>query len=1199
MILKSLEIRGFKSFPDKTVLTFGNGITAVVGPNGSGKSNLSDAIRWVLGEQSNKALRGSKMEDVIFNGTENGSQSRKAVGFAEVSLTIDNCDRRLQFDADEVRVTRRYYRSGESEYLLNNATVRLKDIQMLFMDTGLGRDGYSIIGQGRIDEIVSSRSEDRREIFEEAAGIAKYRYRKTEAERRLNNTEDNLLRLRDILKELEERVGPLEHQAKKAEKFLTYAAEKKDLEIGLWLYNISKSRDTMRELSDKLEVARTDYDNATKSIDEIEAQIESVSNLSTELTIQMETLRQSAISFDEGAASKEAEVLVKQNDIAHYQENIARLENELAQQDSGDQQLSTQADSYQKQIDEKLSLIAMEQKELDLLNEKMDALSRSNDEAGNRLEEQNAASTNLAKLLADARVRQVSFESTITEIENQIQQLTASIDGLKEAAEKALAEKADAEKAFSVCSEKVDSLQNTLEGYQLRYSTRNEKAEKAKNQAETAKLDVEQIKRRISILEDLERTMEGFAGSTRLVLKQSERGILSGLYGAVSQLIETPSDLSLAIETALGNAAQNVICETEKDAKRAINFLKNENAGRVTFLPVETVKGNPLKEMDVIKEPGIRGIASDLISYNKKFQSIMTNLLGHVVIADDLDTATEVGRKYGHRFRIVTLDGQVVNAGGSLTGGSHVKGAGLLSRRTEIERLAEKQKELEQKAKEAEEAYLSLQQEAASSQATLSGAQGELATAQEDKIRLEVELHRLTEKAESATNAVSNCEEEIISLQNRIEESRASAKQAETDVVDLTKKQENIESIILTISGGQSEIAATRDQLTTQIADVKLVIVGYEKEIEGIRFSMSGIEERRKDADGYRNSVEAQINELKGRITEIENTIVSLQEEVVKGHAHAQEARDAVDALIQKQTDGEISITDLRNKSRDLSSEKERLSGEVARLEEKAAYAEQETDEIIRKLYEEYELTRAQAEEVATIPEDIPEATRRLNELRNKIRALGNVNVGAIEEYKDVSERYNFLSEQVKDVEISKKELLDLINDLTTQMREMFVVRFKQINDNFKVIFTDLFGGGKACLKLEDPDDILNSGILMDIQPPGKVVLNLNALSGGEKALTAISLLFAILKVTPSPFCVLDEIEAALDDVNVTRFASFLRRMTDETQFIVITHRRGTMEEADVLYGVTMQEKGVTKLLELRASEVEARLGIDLNNMDS
>ncbi|MBP5303953.1 MAG: chromosome segregation protein SMC [Clostridia bacterium] len=1199
MILKSLEIRGFKSFPDKTVLTFGQGITAVVGPNGSGKSNISDAIRWVLGEQSNKALRSGKMEDVIFNGTENGNQSRKAVGFAEVSLTIDNHDRRLDFDADEVRVTRRYYRSGESEYLLNNTTVRLKDVQMLFMDTGLGRDGYSIVGQGRIDEIVASKSSDRREIFEEAAGIAKYRYRKTEAERRLANAEENLLRLNDILKELEERVGPLEHQAKKAEIFLTYAAEKKDLEIGIWLHNLSKAKDTMNTLSGNLEAARQEYETASKSIEDIEKEIENVTSQSSELTVQMETLRQSAIRFDEEASKKEADVMVLKNDIAHFEEDIKRLETDRDTQNSSDQQLDEQLASYEKEIAEREALIEKTTKQQQLLEEKMEALSKSISEHDTRIEEQNTLAVSIAKDLADARVKQGSEESALTEIRAQLSQLESSIPQLEQVCVEAQKEKDEAEKALNVCSETVESLQNTLSGYELRFQTKKDKAEKAKTAYENARLDAEEAKRRVAILEDLERNMDGYSGSTKIILKQSERGALPGICGAVSQLIETPSELSLAIETALGNAAQNVICETENDAKRGITFLKNENAGRVTFLPVETVKGNLLKEDGIENEIGVRGLAADLISYDKKFRSIFVNLLGHVVVADDLDTATAIGRKYGHRFRIVTLDGQVVNAGGSLTGGSHVRGAGLLSRRGEIEGLIEKQKASEKAYQEAKESYTVLEQEASAAQAAFTGAQGELTTAQEDKIRLEGEHHRLSDNLTHATESLESCKTDIETLTTRITEVETNIANAKTLVEDLTAKQDNIESIITTISGGQDEIASSRTDLSTKLSDVRLEIVGYEKEIEGIRGSMSNLEERKKDADGFRASINDQIEEIRQKIEEKNTEIVGLQEQAALGHQHAQDARDTVDDLLNQQLSGETSVTELRNKSRELSNDKERLSNEVTRLEEKVERAEQETDDITRKLYEEYELTKSQAEEVATIPENIPEANRRLNELRSKIRALGNVNVGAIEEYKEVSERYNFLSEQVKDVEISRKEILTLINDLTTQMREMFVVRFKQINESFGKIFVELFGGGKASLKLENEDDILESGILMDIQPPGKVVLNLNALSGGEKALTAISLLFAILRVTPSPFCVLDEIDAALDDVNVNRYASFLRNMTEDTQFIVITHRRGTMEEADVLYGVTMQEKGVTKLLELRASEVEEQLGIQLEDMNS
>ena len=1190
MLLKSLEIKGFKSFPDKTVLTFGDGITAVVGPNGSGKSNISDAIRWVLGEQSNKALRGSKMEDVVFNGT----SSRKSLGYAEVSLTINNEKRFLDFDADEVCVTRRYYRSGESEYMLNNATVRLKDIQLLFMDTGLGRDGYSIIGQGRIEDIVSSRSDDRREIFEEAAGIAKYRYKKNEAERRLQNAEDNLLRLRDILQELEDRIGPLETQSNKAKKFLAYADEKKGLEIGLWLHTLDTSRDVLRELGGKLELARTQYDNAAAAIADVEAKIEEIGNKAADLTVQMDELTRAAAAFEEDAVRHEGEIAVRRNDIDHHNENIARMQAEQAQQSVSVEQLDEERATRLADIDSKKEQIAAAEKERLALSEKMDALSRDSDEAGNKMEEENRHAADLAKQIADVRVREVTGESSLAEINTRLSQLNAAVLLKKDQSEAAAAEKKECSLAVATCKEKIDSLQNAVTGYSLRHKSRSDKAEAARVIAEKLRLDVEDHRRRLRILEELERSMEGFSGSTKAVMKQAGRGALRGILGPVAGLLEAKADVALAIETALGNNAQNVVCETESDAKSAIRFLKNENAGRVTFLPLETIRGGTLDEKELKGQTGYVGIASDLISYDKKYTDVMESLLGRTAVAEDLDCATALAKKTGYRIKFVTLDGQLVHAGGSLTGGSHVKGAGLLSRRTEMDKLSTALKEMEEKSQKANADYISAKEDAAAAEAALSGAQGELTTAQEDGIRLEAELRRVTELAENGDQAVADCVNEIETLNARIVEIRADMEAAGKESAALIKEQTAIETKLTELSGGRAEMTAAREELSAQMAELKLQEHGFEKEIEALQAVIEGIDRRKTDSDGATKLLQGQIELLKLQIEAVEKEILDLQAQADECRKNAAASREQMENLIKERTNGEQSVTALRQASKEQMEEKERLSGEVARLEEKAFRAEAETDEIVRKLYEEYELTRAEAEAQTEPIENVPEAQKRLTELRSKIRALGTVNVDAIEEFKEVSERYAFLSEQVKDVEISRKELLDLINDLTTQMREMFVDRFNQINKHFGIVFAELFGGGKAELKLEEPDDVLHSGIQMNIQPPGKVILNLDALSGGEKALTAIALLFAILKVTPSPFCVLDEIEAALDDVNVSRYAQFLRRMTDETQFIVITHRRGTMEEADVLYGVTMQESGVTKLLELRASEVEERLGMKL-----
>ena len=683
MILKSLELQGFKSFPDKTVLTFGQGMTAVVGPNGSGKSNISDAIRWVLGEQSTKSLRGSKMEDVIFNGT----AARRAVGFAEVSLVIDNTARRLDYDNDEVKVTRRYYRSGESEYLLGGATVRLKDVQMLFMDTGLGRDGYSIIGQGRIGDIVASKSEERREIFEEAAGIAKYRYRKNEAERRLSGTEDNLLRLRDILQELEERVGPLAQQAEKAKKFLEYAGEKKELEIGLWLHTLEVSREALRELTSKLELARTQYDGAGEAIDEQEAEIERIAQEAQRIAVQIEEVRRGAQALEEEAARCDGDAAVLRNDIFHNTDNIARLQEEIEQSRAGGRDFDREIARLLGEAEEKRAAAAQAEAERLALTEQMEGLSRSSDEVSGRMEALSRQAADIALRIADIRVKGVTGESSLQEISLRLSQLADGIalrNAHKEAAEKEADECAEALRA---CGEKVESLQNAAKGCELRYQSRASRLDAAKQEADRLGLDAEEKRRRARLLADLERNMEGFTGSVKTVMRQAERGALRGIRGPVTRLIETAADTALAVETALGAATQNIVVETEDNAKQAIRYLKENNGGRATFLPLSSVKGNLLTEPGLDAEPGFVGMAAALVKYDSEYEGVVRSLLGRTAVAEDMDYAVAIARKYRYRFRVVTLDGQVVNAGGSMTGGSSVKSAGLLSRRAEIERI--------------------------------------------------------------------------------------------------------------------------------------------------------------------------------------------------------------------------------------------------------------------------------------------------------------------------------------------------------------------------------------------------------------------------------------------------------------------------------------------------------------------------------
>lgn len=1190
MILKSLELHGFKSFPDKTVLNFSGGITAVVGPNGSGKSNISDAIRWVLGEQSSKSLRGAKMEDVIFNGT----AQRRPMGYAEVTLTINNETRMLECDSDEVRVTRRCYRSGGSEYQLNGATVRLEDIRLLFMNTGLGRDGYSIIGQGRIDEIVTSRSQNRREILEEAAGIAKYRYKKEKAENSLKKAQENLDRLHDILQELEDRVGPLEQQAAKAKKFLELAGEKKTLEIGLWLRTMNESRGTLRDLDAKLENARLQYDQAGENVDAFAEEVERIAAKAQELEVQMDAIRRQAAALEEQAAACDSRVAVLNNDIFHNTENIRRVQEDIAAADEGNTHIEEDIAARYGEIEEKKAAIQAAEAEQLRLTDEMDTLARSSDETSGQMEQLSKAAADLALELSETRVRSVTNESSLQEITLRLSQLAAGSAQRTSLAESAAAELKESEEALTVCADKVESLQNALAGYEYRYKNRSEKLAAAKEALDKRGLDVEEKQRRVRMLEEMERNLDGFQQSVKMILKQGERGALPGIHGAVSRLIRAEAAYALAIETALGAAAQNLVCDREDDAKRAIAYLKENKAGRATFLPLATTKGNRLAEIPE-NDPGFVGLACDLVQCEPQYEGVARSLLGRTVVAEDLDYAVSIARRHGYKFRIVTLDGQVVNAGGSMTGGSSIKGAGLLSRRAEIDRLKGDVTKLMETLETERQKFRLMQQDVAAVEAQLTGARGELTTAQEDKIRLEGEVRRLREQAEQNRRAAEDAMAEIETLSRRAESCRVAIAQAQEETAALTERQKATEAELATLTGGRQQLAQQRETLSATIAEQKLAAFSAEKEIQSLQTAIAELRARQQDAAGHRLLLEKQIADYEAANTAIEEKIRLAQEEAAGLRAQSAASGDAIAALVKERTAGEARQTELRLQSREKTDERERLGREVTRLEEKTAGIRQSVDDLTRRLYEEYELTRLEAEAVAQPIEDAAAATRRVTELKNKIRALGSVNVDAIEEFKEVNERYQFMKTQVADVENTKDELLRQISDLTGQMREVFIERFKQINYQYGIVFAELFGGGKGELRLSDPEDILGSGIDMFIQPPGKVILNLEALSGGEKALAATALLFAILKVTPSPFCVLDEVEAALDDVNVDRYARYLRRICDRSQFIAITHRRGTMEEADTLYGVTMQERGVSKLLELRASEVEQKLGLKLD----
>lgn len=1188
MILKALEMQGFKSFPDKTVLEFNKGITAVVGPNGSGKSNISDAVRWVLGEQSTKTLRGSKMEDVIFSGTD----VRKAKGFAEVTLRLDNTDRSLNKDSDEVSVTRRYYRSGDSEYLVNGESARLRDVNELFMDTGLGRDGYSIVGQGKIADMVSPKASERRDMLEEAAGISHFRYRRGDAIKRLAQAEENLVRLRDILSELESRVGPLKAQSEKAQKFIVLAGERKNLEIGIWLNTIDKTGEKMRDQEHKIEIAEASHKEAQDELSKIGEMIDKAADGTRDINIKLEEIRNSASGFEEKLSDIDSQIKVAENSILHNNETIERINRDKAAENETEQNIDAAVSAARECIQKAEEQIADATRQMDELSKQEETYRLSSSEFSDRAAALSGEISALSVRLADCRVTAETANSSIEEIRSRISAIDESMGTRKDDYDALLKRKADAEAELKEIQDEIVSVKNAIDGYTLRFENRGKKADSVKLAIDEKQRELHKGQDRVRLLEDLEKNMEGYFGAVKAVMKESGRGALRGIYGPVSQLITVKDKYSAAIETALGAAVQNIVVDNETDAKRAMGFLKEHRAGRATFLPITAIKGRVLSEQGLDDQYGFVSIASDLVSYDNKYSEIIRWLLGRTAVAEDIDSAIAIAKKYSYRFRIVTLDGQVINAGGSMTGGSRVQNAGILSRGNEIERLkgslASMQKELDGMLSD----YKLLSEDASAAKAELEGAEGDLLRAKEENIRREGELKLASDKLASVSSGVKELLEEKETLEKRIESVSSGAEAARSQIDELKETLENKEKELESITGDSKTLQKNREEVASKAAEIRLRIVSLQKDVEANTDEITRLKNRKTGHLDRLSELDGEIREIEEKNDELRALTERLSADEKALKANHGDAQNQINKLISQRDELEKQANDLRLHERAKSEERERLSGDIARLEERKIAMRNEYDNLTSKLYDEYQLTRREAAALEIEIDDYSLAAKRLAELKSQIRALGSVNVSAIEEYKEVSERYEFLSGQINDVETSRAELNKMIDDLTGKMAEQFREQFNRINSCFGQTFIELFGGGKAELRLEDERDVLGSDIEIKVQPPGKNVQNINLLSGGEKGLSAIALLFAILKVTPAPFCIFDEVEAALDDVNVSRYAQYVRRMTKNTQFILITHRRGTMEEADVLYGVTMQEKGVSKLLELKTAEMAKKLGL-------
>lgn len=1182
-------MQGFKSFPDKTELNFGKGITAVVGPNGSGKSNISDAVRWVLGETSTKSLRGSKMEDVIFGGT----SKRKALGFAQVMLTLDNSDGTLKDHGEIVTVTRRYYRSGESEYKIDGESVRRKDIHELFMDTGLGSDGYSMVGQGKIDSIISAKNEDRRELFEEAAGISRFRHKRKDAERRLDQAQENLVRLLDILGELESRVGPLKKQSEKAQKFLEYSEEKKTLEIGVWLNKINRFTVELREQEHKIDAVKASYEVSENDLAAIEKELEEVAEKVTSINLAIEQSRLGASGYEEEALRKDGEISVLNATLEHNNETIERLTADITDADGTGATIDEQIDAKNKTIAENEKLIADKKAELESVANELSKVQNENMEISDKTVELNQTLTALTIKLSDSKVKMSQATSSIDEINSRKDTIASQIEATQKDIDYTQSQADESNKNLEFLKEQIDEYENSLGGYQMKVDAKKQKAEKIKQDVERLARQMAEKSDRARVLEDLKKNMEGFSGAVKAVLKQSQSKALPGIHGTLSQLITVDNENSTAIEIALGAAMQNVVVSTESDAKRAINYLKQNNVGRATFLPISAIKPRYMEEKNLDDNFGFVDVASNLVDCDEQYRDIVENLLGRVMVVEDIDCAIAISKRYKNRYKIVTLDGQVMNPGGSMSGGSKGKGSGVLSRANLIEELKSEAQKIGDELKDVQAELKKAVEDANSAVADLQGADADLRNAKEEYIRAEGDAKLISDKLQSFINQRDTMCREQENSEGRILLFNQAVENAKQEAVEIEKQMADTEAELNNVSTGAKELSSKRDEIREKTEQINLELVTLTKDSEAARLSVEELELRKSTQSDRVKNITDEINGIKAKNENLMLSINDVKAQADELRQKASESNDAVTQKIEDRNELEKRSNELRAKEKATLTDKEKLSGDIVRLEERKANMKKEYDELGDMLFEQYELTKPEAQALGIVIDDMAEAKKRLHEIKVAIRGLGSINVGAIEEYKEVSERYNFLKEQTDDIEQSKKELAKIIDDLTSSMSEKFMTQFNKINTEFKTCFADFFGGGNGEIILEEPDNCLESAIEIKIQPPGKSVQNINLFSGGEKSLAAMALLFSVLKVQPSPFCIYDEVEAALDDVNVERFAKYMRRMTDKTQFISITHRRGTMEEADVLYGVTMQEKGVSKLLELQSAELAQQMGLE------
>lgn len=1187
MYLKSIEIQGFKSFPDHTEIDLSRGITAIVGPNGSGKSNIVDAVRWVLGEQSTKTLRGGKMEDVIFGGT----TKRAPSGYAQVSLTIDNAEGILPIEYAEITVTRRYYRSGESEFFLNRKSVRLKDVHELFMDTGLGRDGYSIIGQGKIDDILAVKSGDRREIFEEAAGITKFRYRKDEAQKKLEGTEENLVRIRDIVGELTVQVEPLAVQAKKAQSFLLLRDDLRVLEVSTWCAQLTR-------IKESLSAHRVDFDNAERmlsakksKIEDCYKNIEDYSDSIRRCDMELENIRNESARCAGDDGEIKSFIAVCDTEIKNAEQNIDRLRGELGESELRADNLENQKQSRQ----DRIAQIEQNDKQIYATIMSLESQNSEKDvhaaEFSQKLTEHTDELRALRAKQSECGVEYGSAKSAVDEIAPRCETIDVQMHELNESLAELSARNLTLVAQEEKHKEDAQSAQNMLNGFALLATNMEKKAELAKEKWAQAERAFNAAHDRISLLSAMEREYEGFSRAVRAVMQASQAGALKNIHGTVAEIIKTPDEYGIAIEIALGAALQNIVLSSEQDGKAAIGYLKSRDYGRATFLPMSTMRARKTDDV-FFAEPGYIGMADKLVQFEPEYAGVIGNLLGNTLIVEHLDSAIAIGKKYPGRVRIVTLDGQIVNQSGAMTGGSVGKSVGILSRANELARLSENIKKMEQELE-------LLSHTAADSAQELSASKYQSEVAQKQLESAGYALKELATQAAGHAELTKIAQDRLLLLTEEKAQTEARRVQCEqimkfscAKIDEIDTKCEALQKKIDELYDTQAQINRHSEQVSEAIGVERTKLVQNDAERAGLRDTIAQLNQLLDSAQGEHMTKSSSIEKLMATIenSRAQKVELSLRSEQIQSTIHTLSQNSEI--LLSKKMELDQARTMAQKDSQNMAQDILNMEREASRLQNKNTQEEMEEKAIFERMWDSYELTPMTAVDVAQPITNATETGRQLNDTRAEIKKLGDVNIAAIEEYARVSERYEFLSTQLSDLETAKLEILKIIKELTANMQDVFATQFKLINENFSQTFREIFGGGNAYLQLEDESDILNCGIEIKVELPGKTIKTISLLSGGEKAFVAIALYFAILKVRPTPFCVLDEIEAALDDVNVVKYITYMHTLCDSTQFIVITHRRGTMEGSDILYGVTMQEMGVSKLLSINVNQVEKELGI-------